>query len=70
MRQVQSSLRAEDPDFTQLLESLPASAVVARSFEPEEDLDISLADSQRLTLVLISTVLESPRGSNDALPIR
>ena len=62
-RQVQSSLRAEDPDFTQLLESLPSlsgSRSIIRTGE-ETWTSLSLTPSD-LPPVLISTVLESPQA--------
>ena len=62
-RQVQSSLRAEDPDFTQLLESLPSlsgSRSIIRTGE-ETWTSLSLTPSD-LPPVLVSTVLESPQA--------
>ena len=62
-RQVQSSLRAEDPDFTQLLESLPSlsgSRSIIRTGD-ETWTSLSLTPSA-LPPVLISTVLEFPQA--------
>ena len=62
-RQVQSSLRAEDPDFTQLLESLPSlsgsRSIIRTGDETWTSLSLTPSD---LPPVLISTVLEFPQA--------
>ena len=62
-RQVQSSLRAEDPDFTQLLESLPSlsgsRSIVRTGDETWTSLSLTPND---LPPPLVSSVLESSQA--------